>query len=270
MLKEALQERGFGPLGLILWSVSLSAFIAMAAGEGLSLNVPLICGAATIDGSAFTIASTFQTVGLPTLAANLLLMIIAMMTPGLSGPLLHIWHRSLTRHRWRGILLFSTGYVLAWLVACCLLLVLMLVLEMLVRPSSRGAWGVVAAGFGWQILPLRARCLARCHLRPRLSIFGLPALLDPLAFGVSHAGWCITTCWALMLIPLFFSDVHLALMAAAALLIANERFSSHRRKRVGIIGNIARHVARWRNPAALGLIWEHLRARWRTIGGTNT
>jgi predicted metal-binding membrane protein len=270
MLKEALQERGFGPFGLLLWSVSLSAFIILAGGEGLSLALPMICGSASIDGSTSIVAFTLQTVGWPTLAANLALMIIAMMMPGLAGPLLRIWYRSLTRHRWRGILLFLLGYILTWLAACCLLLALVIVLETLVRPSALVGWGVVAAGFGWQFLPLRARCLARCHIRPRLSIFGLPALLDPIAFGVTHAGWCITTCWALMLIPLFFSDLHLELMAAAALLIANERFSSHGRKRVGIVGNIARHVARWRKPASLGLVWEHLRPNARTIGGTNT
>jgi predicted metal-binding membrane protein len=238
MLRQWLQARGFGPLGLLLWSVSLCAWLLIVGGDRLHVVLPLLCGGpsnATIPQGVFALDFAIQTVGWPALAGGSVLMVVAMMAPALAGPFLHLWYRSLSRHRWRAILLFIAGYLSIWTVVCVFLILTAYLLHGSTG-SELGAGLVVAAtGLAWQVSPARARCLARCHLRPRLSIFGVAAFTDPLLFGLTLACWCVATCWALMLLPLCLADAHLPLMAAGALLVAIERTKQSRPGRSGLV-----------------------------------
>jgi len=184
MLRQWLQARGFGPLGLLLWSVSLCAWLLIVGGDRLHVVLPLLCGGpsnATIPQGVFALDFAIQTVGWPALAGGSVLMVVAMMAPALAGPFLHLWYRSLSRHRWRAILLFIAGYLSIWTVVCVFLILTAYLLHGSTG-SELGAGLVVAAtGLAWQVSPARARCLARCHLRPRLSIFGVAAFTDAFA-----------------------------------------------------------------------------------------
>ena len=50
-------------------------------------------------------------------------------------------------------------------------------------------------------------------------------------FGITHAVWCVGSCWALMLLPLLVSHGHIAVMAAVALWLAAERLDRPRTPR---------------------------------------
>src|SRR5262249_32135480 len=54
----------------------------------------------------------------------------------------------------------------------------------------------------WQLLPAKATALRRCHLRPPLAVFGARALLDPPWFALRLTGWCVASCWAVMVAAL--------------------------------------------------------------------
>jgi predicted metal-binding membrane protein len=56
-----------------------------------------------------------------------------------------------------------------------------------------------------------------------LAAFGAAADRDALRFGVTHAWWCVGSCWALMLVPMLLPFAQAAAMAAATFLIVSER-----------------------------------------------
>jgi predicted metal-binding membrane protein len=231
MLAQRLQALGLGPLGLLLWGVSLGA-MAMIMGQGGShVSLPVICRVAAspaIEEAANALDFTVHTVSLPAVLTGAVLMVAAMMTPALAGPLLHLWYRSLSRHRWRAIALFVTGYLAIWTMAFALLIATSIVLLSL-APSTLAVGLVVGlVGLAWHFSAARSVCLARCHSRPRLSIFGMAAVADPLLYGFTHGTWCVTTCWAVMLLPLCLSEAHMPIMAAGAMLVASERLGQRR------------------------------------------
>lgn len=156
-----------------------------------------------------------------------LLMIVAMMTPLLILPMIHIYDQSLVLRRLRGIALFLLGYVGLWMLfGCCA--------SWLLAVSSVGHLGWI--GFGatfliavvWQISPFKQRCLNRCHNFPSLAAFGLRADAAALSFGLRHAGWCVGSCWLLMLMPMFIPAAGPAAMAFITLLMFSERLERPR------------------------------------------
>jgi predicted metal-binding membrane protein len=156
---------------------------------------------------------------------GLTLMLVAMMTPALSGPFLHLWFRSLSRHRWRAIVLFLFSYIMVWLVASTLLFIVALFLFSVTGSAIIAGVIALVGGGIWQVSAMRERCLGHCHLRPRLSIFGVAALVDPLRFGAVHSLWCVTTCWGLMLVSLSMPAAHFQIMVFGTFLVAHERTS---------------------------------------------
>ena len=150
-----------------------------------------------------------------------LFMILAMMGPLLSGPMYHVWHRSLARHRLRGIGLFLLSYVAVWLLVCVLFVLVIDVGYRLDRAPLLPLTLLLAAA--WQLSPLKRRALLRCHLRPPLSIFGARALLDPVWFGLRRAAWCVLSCWVLMLVPFVAERGGVALMLIASGIIFAEQ-----------------------------------------------
>ncbi|MEO5757131.1 MAG: DUF2182 domain-containing protein [Mesorhizobium sp.] len=206
----------------------------IVGGDRLHVALPQLCGGPSEPQGLYALEFTIQTIGWPALSGGAALMVVAMMAPALAGPLLHLWYRSLSRHRWRAILLFITGYVAIWTIACLLLILTAYVLHGSTGSEIAASLVVASAGLAWQLSPARARCLARCHLRPRLSIFGAAAFTDPLLFGLTLACWCVATCWALMLLPLCLPGAHLPLMAGGALLVAIERTTQRKSKPSGL------------------------------------
>jgi predicted metal-binding membrane protein len=157
------------------------------------------------------------------LALGWLLMLVAMMAPMLAAPIRHILNRSLARRRARAVLLFISSYVAIWMAAGAVLLSLALAVR-LFAPESFVPFVVVAVvTFLWECSPAKQRCLNRGHAHTELAAFGRAADLDVLRFGVTHAAWCVGSCWALMLLPEMFTRGHLVIMAAVTLWLFAER-----------------------------------------------
>ena len=155
-------------------------------------------------------------------AAAWMLMLAAMMPPLISGAIHHLWTRSLKRRRWRAITLFVCGYAFVWMTAGWLLA---LGVSRLVVAAP--AWGIGTAAVLlaalWQLTPAKQRCLNRCHARPPLSAFGLAADRDAVRYGLAAGGWCLGSCWALMLVPVAMGSAHLAAMILVAVVMVAER-----------------------------------------------
>ena len=155
-------------------------------------------------------------------------MLLAMMTPLVWLPLTHVWDRSLAERRVRAVLLFLCGYLGAWMVAMAILTFLAVALR-LVAGSAVAAFAI-AAGIAllWQMTPVKARFLKRCHAVRSLPAFGFSAEVASIRYGTEVGGSCIATCWAIMLLPLTVDAGHAPIMAATALLMLSERYSDKR------------------------------------------
>jgi predicted metal-binding membrane protein len=70
----------------------------------------------------------------------------------------------------------------------------------------------------------------------RFGLFGWAGNRDCLSYGINHAGWCIASCWAWMLVPLIAGIWHGPMMLLAAAIMLRERLSAPR-------------APRWRLPA---------------------
>jgi predicted metal-binding membrane protein len=162
----------------------------------------------------------------PSLATGWVLMLIAMMSPTLIAPVLHVYRRSFRHRRLRSILLFVLGYGAIWMAAGAVLTALQLILSAM-APHSYGP--AVAAGLlalVWQCSPLKQRCLNRGHNHSELAAFGAAADRDALVFGITHGGWCVGSCWALMLLPMLLVQGHMLMMVAVTIVMVGERFES--------------------------------------------
>jgi predicted metal-binding membrane protein len=153
-------------------------------------------------------------------AVTWLLMATAMMLPLLTAPLRHVRARSFARRRTRSVALFLAAYLAVW-AAAGVPLVGVSVLGP--RSGATALLVAVAVVVTWQCSPAKQRCLNRLHAHPPLAAFGTAADLAALRFGVTHALWCVGSCWALMLLPLLVGSGHLGVMCAAALWLAAER-----------------------------------------------
>lgn len=209
---------------LSLAGLSLAAWMALLTGGADTVGA-LLCAPAHAQ-----VASPLPLLALvspASLAAAWGLMVVAMMLPLITLPLLHVLEQSLARRRPRAMLLFAAGYGSVWLAAGLVLQPLAWALPSL-APGLPWLGIAVAAlvAVVWQMSPAKQVCLNGCHRQPALAAFGVEADLDALGFGVGHALWCVGTCGPLMLLA---ESLHggiglLLAMPAAALFILVERF----------------------------------------------
>jgi predicted metal-binding membrane protein len=157
------------------------------------------------------------------LALGWALMLAAMMAPLLIAPIRHVRDRSFARRRARSIALFAAGYFAVWMAAGEVQLALSLAVRQTAPESSLPLALAVVIAMAWQFSPAKQRCLNRGHAHPHLPAFGHAADIGALRFGFTHGLWCIGSCWALMLLPLFIARGHLVAMAAVTLWLAGER-----------------------------------------------
>jgi predicted metal-binding membrane protein len=157
------------------------------------------------------------------LAAGWTLMLVAMMAPTLIAPILYVRLQSFRTRRARAVALFVTGYVLVWVLpAGALLTAITLAGTLFMGPLALTTTTVAAAAI-WQCSPAKQSCLNRGHAHMALAAFGAAADRDAFCFGVTHAWWCVGSCWALMLVPMLLPFAQPPAMAAAAFLIVSER-----------------------------------------------
>jgi predicted metal-binding membrane protein len=154
------------------------------------------------------------------------LMLTAMMAPLLIPALRHVYARSLPRRRGLAITLLIAGYAATWFVGWLILhAVASAVRTTMPQDGAVIAVGLLAAVL-WQLSAGKQVCLNRRHAHPPIAAFSRAADTDVLRFGVTHAFWCIGSCWALMLLPLLYGDSHLIVMAIVTLWIWAEPFDT--------------------------------------------
>jgi predicted metal-binding membrane protein len=161
--------------------------------------------------------------GLWAQAGSWLVMLAAMMAPGLAEPIRHIRRRSFAHRRGRSIALFVAGYLAVWMAAGVLLTGAAQGLDAWAGAPIGAAIAVGVVAWGWQCTPLKQRCLNRCHAMATIPAFGTDADKGAVRFGVSHGAWCVGTCWGLMLWPMTLPAGQAAAMAVVTALIVSER-----------------------------------------------
>jgi len=162
------------------------------------------------------------------LATGWALMLIAMMSPTLIAPVLHVYQRSFTQRRLWSICLFVIGYALVWMAAGAVLLTVQLISIALMPHSSWPAVVVGLIALIWQCSPLKQLCLNRGHNHCELAAFGVAADIDALRFGVMHGIWCVGACWALMLFPMLLIQGHMISMVIVTIVMIGERLERPR------------------------------------------
>jgi predicted metal-binding membrane protein len=158
------------------------------------------------------------------LMAGWSLMLAAMMVPLLTAPVRHVRDRSFAQRRVFAIALFAIGYATIWMTAGVMLLALAMLVKLFDSATALPLTLLIA--LVWQFSPFKQRCLNRCHAQPELAAFGRAANDDAMRFGLIHGFWCVGSCWALMLLPLFLSREHVAAMATVALWLLAERLDA--------------------------------------------
>lgn len=214
-----------------------------AAGERLRIRGPILCltsaawafvlyqayaapsGCATLMRMAVPAPSAGATSAVSSAITGLrqwALMLAAMMVPTLSGPIRHVYDHSFAdRRRW-AIALFVAGYGAAWIGAGFVAVPVATEVVLFGSPPAAIMLGAIAS-LVWQCSPAKQHSLNRCHIHRELAAFGRAADFDALRFGVVHGGWCVSSCCALMVIPMLIGRGHLTAMAIVTLWILTER-----------------------------------------------
>jgi predicted metal-binding membrane protein len=151
-----------------------------------------------------------------------LVMTVAMMVPLTVASIRTTAARSLWSRRERAIVGFLLGYLGPWLIAG----MAVTMLEAGPGHDTFGSPAVAAAGCAvaaaWQITPAKGAALRACHRTKPLAPTGWRADGDCLGYGWMIGGWCIVSCWALMLATVLAGH-SLAAMAAASGIALVER-----------------------------------------------
>jgi predicted metal-binding membrane protein len=227
---------------LVLGLAGLAAWSMLALG-GSGLTLPAVCSAGGTPGTIpFDLALALNSPA--KLASDWALMVAAMMSPVVIGPLRHVRERSFAKRRPRAMLLFIAGYAAVWMAAGVPLQALALALRWAGPGPALSLGLAAAAAMVWQVSPGKQWCLNRCHRQPSLAAFGAAADRDAFGFGLTNGAACVGACWALMLLPLFAGGAHLAVMLAITVFIFAERLEG---------------------PAPLAWRWRGTGKAWRIV-----
>jgi predicted metal-binding membrane protein len=190
------------------------------------LTIPALCSAGlrTPLPDSFSLALVFNSP--MQLAWGWLLMLAAMTPPLIAAPLRHVRERSFAHRRARAMSLFVVGYGAVWMIAGVGLQVMALAAQLASSDTLMCLALSAAVAALWQVSPAKQWCLNRCHRRPQLAAFGVPADRAAFDFGLSHGAACVGACWALMLLPLFAGQAHLLTMLAVVLFAFAERLEN--------------------------------------------
>ena len=217
-------------MGAPLAAASLAAW-ALIAVHPLGMAVPALCAGHDVSTIAAMIRSMSTVPDLLAVAVTLNppasvatgwgLMLVAMMSPLLAEPLLHVRRRSLRARQARSTLIFLVAYLSVWFAAGAILLVVAFTAQLCLGPTALPA--ILAIAAIWQVSPAKQVCLNRCHSSPTLSAFGPAGDQDVFGYGFTQALWCVGTCWSLMLVPLLVEGWHVLTMMFGTMWALAER-----------------------------------------------
>jgi predicted metal-binding membrane protein len=160
-------------------------------------------------------------------------MMAAMMFPSMA-PVAILWTRSILRRRssavaFYRIVLFASGYLLAWAAAGVMAYFGLALFEQVLVFAGSGA-GLLGAGIFvtagiYQLTPFKDVCLKRC--RSPMSLLthytSFSGLAVDLRVGIHHGLYCIACCWGLMLILVAVGVMNIPAMVALTVVIFAEK-----------------------------------------------
>jgi predicted metal-binding membrane protein len=177
-------------------------------------------------------------------AALWALMMTAMMLPTIT-PFVSLYTRTLTDRRARRILQLSAGYLAVWTAAALPSYTIALLAGQLVGTNGTAAKALSCSIFAacgiYQLTPLKDRCLARCRspLGFVLKYGGLRGGVRDLRVGLSHGGYCLGCCWALMLVLVAVGLMNIAAMVVLATVVLAEKTWRHGHRLSRVVGWVA-------------------------------
>jgi predicted metal-binding membrane protein len=187
------------------------------------------------------------------------IMLAAMMSPLLAGPMRFICDRSFACRRARELTFFVVGYIAIWTVCGFALQWFAQGLnETFPAIAALASVGVMA--LGWEISPIKQVCLNQCHRSSDLRAFAYTADVDALRFGLVHGAACVGSCSVLMLLVLVVPFGHVGAMGTVAVWIFGERLEQPRQPLWRMRGPLraARAIAAQARVLSLGVSRHHL------------
>jgi predicted metal-binding membrane protein len=155
-------------------------------------------------------------------------MMAAMMLPAVA-PVASLYARTITAERAQRLSLFVAGYLVAWAAAGIPTYALLRLVDRLTDSSdtamrSIAVVALIAAG-GYQLSPLKARCLRHCRspLAQLLHYGNVKGRLRDLKVSLHHAGYCLGCCWALMVLFTAFGVMNVWAMVGLAAIVLAEK-----------------------------------------------
>ena len=166
------------------------------------------------------------------------LMVVAMMVPGVLPMQRWVAFNSLWRRRHRTAAIFTTTYIVAWAAVGGALYGVVVVGEITVGGHfSPDRWWVAASllvAAGWHVVPTRKRAMRRCHLRRPLAARGWRSDLSAARYGLFVSRACVVSCGGIMTAMFVGAhDFHVMVPLTAIVLI--ERFQVRPDERIAAI-----------------------------------
>jgi predicted metal-binding membrane protein len=180
-----------------------------------------------------SMGSASHALDLAAFLAGWVAMMTAMMFPAIV-PVVRLYALATARGRAAPVPVFIAGYLTVWSAAG---LPAWAAWRALRGPLAEGAtWAAwiasaaLLAAAVYQLTPLKTVCLRHC--RSPIGFFahhgrGIGTARGAFRAGTIHGGYCLGCCWALMVVLVAFGTMHLAWMAALALLILVEKTFPH-------------------------------------------
>lgn len=173
--------------------------------------------------------------GVAALFAMWAAMMAAMMLPS-AAPAIALYGGLVRKHAERGgalpaVGIFVAGYLLAWTAFSAAAALLQAALQhfmlldgMMASSSAALSAALLAAAGLYQLTPLKDRCLSKC--REPVAFFVThwrPGAAGALRMGMHHGAYCVGCCAVLMLVLFAVGVMHLAWIAALAVLVLVEK-----------------------------------------------
>jgi predicted metal-binding membrane protein len=206
----------------------LVALLLILAGVSWWWTVDVMQG---MDGGPWTALGTFGW-----FLGVWVVMMAAMMFPSVA-PTVALYSR-MTRNRLPfAPLLFASGYLVTWAAAGALVFGVAAVDGRIwggvLAWDRAGRWvagATLVAAAVYELTPLKNVCLGKCR-SPLGSLLGSwrDGPVGGLRMGMSHGGWCVGCCWALMASLFALGVMSIVWMAVVAGLIAFEKLIPSRR-----------------------------------------
>ncbi|WP_119071483.1 DUF2182 domain-containing protein [Aggregatilinea lenta] len=200
-------------------SLVLTAWLALAVWS-------LSAYAEWLDHAQMQESTAPLTVRLAVFTLGWMLMVIAMMLPGMLPLIRGLGDRSNSTYR---IASFLLAYLLVWTVFGNLSYmgdgVLHEIVEQLPALEGLIAPGILLLAGIYELTPMKHFCLSKC--RPEVPVFRKlgPDRRTLWAMGLQQAGFCLGSCWALMMLMFAIGGINLFWMLILGAVMTVERLS---------------------------------------------